>query len=70
MKKKDLLELRKKSLAELGNLAREKSMQIIKTKAEMLSGKEKNLKKVKNLKNELSKILTIAREKEIMERKG
>ncbi len=67
MKKKDLQELRKKEIPELKNLAEEKRLEIERVRAEIVSGREKNLKKVKNLRRDLAQILTLIKEKEILE---
>lgn len=67
MKKKDFTELREKSAAELVKLAMQKKSEAAKKQMEILAGKEKNLKLYKNLRVEIAKILTLVREKEILE---
>lgn len=68
MKRKDLLDLRNKSSAELTKLAGERKSQANKKKMEIVSGKNKNLREYKNLRRELAKILTLASEKKIIEK--
>jgi ribosomal protein L29 len=68
MKKKDFTELREKSVIELIKLAMKKKTEAAKKRMEILAGKEKNLKAYKNLRSEVAKILTLVREKEILEK--
>jgi ribosomal protein L29 len=68
MKKKDFTELREKSAIELIKLAMKKKTEAAKKRMEILAGKEKNLKAYKNLRSEVAKILTLVREKEILEK--
>jgi ribosomal protein L29 len=67
MKKKDLQALKSKSIEELKKMVSDKKKEadeaFIKTKA----GQEKNLKKVKNLRKDIAQILTLVKEKEIVE---
>lgn len=70
MKKKELLDLRKKEVSDLKNLAAAKRIEIVKARMEMKAKKQKNLKIVKNLSHDLAQILTIIREKEILEKEG
>ena len=69
MKKKDLQSLRSKSIEDLRKMVSEKKDEaneaFLKTKA----GQEKNLKKVKNLRTDIAQILTLIKEKEIIEEK-
>lgn len=67
MKIKELTSLRGKSIKELAKLAYEKRTEATKKKMEIMSGKEKNLKVYRNLMTEVAKILTLVREKEIIE---
>jgi ribosomal protein L29 len=66
MKKKELTELRDKTLDEISKKAQEIKKQISKLETEKKESKEKNVKKIKNLKHDLSQTLTIQREKEII----
>lgn len=67
MKKKDFSALRKKELSELKKLADEKKKEVMKVKAEIKAGREKNLKVAGSLGKDLAQILTLVREKEILE---
>ena len=67
MKKKDISDLRTKKLEDLLKLVSDKKKEIGKVALKIKSGEEKNLKKVKNLKLEVARILTIVKEKEIIE---
>lgn len=68
MKKKDLGELRNKELKDLKKLSLEKAKEVGKVDLEIKTQKEKNLKKARNLRKELAQLLTIVREKEILEK--
>lgn len=63
MKKKNIEQLREKSQEALLKMAADLGIEIIKRKAELLTGREKNTRKVKNMRQEKAIILTIAREK-------
>jgi ribosomal protein L29 len=67
MKKKDLQSLKTKSLIELKKLAEEKKIESEAVKAKVIAGQEKNLKARKNLRIEVARILTLIREKSIIE---
>ena len=69
MKKKDLKDLRTKKIAELDKLVIKKKQESVMASAKMKTGQEKKIKKVKNLKHEIAQILTIIREKQILEKK-
>lgn len=62
MKKKNLQELRRKNKTELLKLVNTKKLELTKLTGKMYAGKEKNLKKTKNLKKEIAQILTIREE--------
>jgi ribosomal protein L29 len=68
MKKKDFTEIRGKSIQELAGLVGKKRLLAAKKKMEIVVGKEKNLRSFKNLRLEIAKILTLIREKEILEK--
>jgi ribosomal protein L29 len=68
MKKKDYTDLKGKTVAELIKLASVKRTDAIKKKMQSLAGKEKNLKAYRNLRVEIAKILTLIKEKEIVEK--
>ena len=66
MKKNDIADLRKKELKELEKMLEDKKMQMYKARTDVKTGKEKNLKKAKNIKREIALIATLVREKEFM----
>ena len=68
MKRNDLLKLRGKAKEELKGLAEVKKLEFLKVKANIKAKREKNLKKAKILRHELSQVLTILREKELTEK--
>lgn len=70
MKKKDLTDIRKKDIKELGEMAVDKKKELAKATAEMGVSREKNLKKAKSLRHDVAQILTLIREKELLERKA
>jgi ribosomal protein L29 len=70
MKKKDLQNIRTKKIKTLEKLVGEKKLELVKIRLAMKVGKEKNLKKAKNLRREIAQILTIIREKELIELKS
>lgn len=68
MKRKDFLqELRKKDKSELFQLLQEKKKEAKMVFVKIKSQKEKNLRKYKNLRKDIARILTCIREKEIAE---
>ncbi len=68
MKKKDLTDLRNKKVSELEKLLSKKRNELINTYAKIKAGQEKNLKKAKNMRRDIAQILTIIREKELLEK--
>jgi ribosomal protein L29 len=68
MKKKDLSGVRSKTIKELVKLVEKKSLEYAKVKAAIKAGQEKNLKKVKLIRHEISQILTVIKEKEIVDK--
>ena len=68
MKRKDFADIKGKTIEELIKMASQKRTEAVKKKMESLSGKEKNLKDYRNLRAEIAKILTLTREKEILEK--
>lgn len=68
MKRKDFNDLRTKDLKSLKALARAKKFEADKKRMEIMGGKEKNLKATNNLRHDLAQILTLVREKEIIEK--
>ena len=70
MKKKDIETLRGKEVAEIKKALAGKRADLIKAQVEMYGGKEKNLKKARNLRREVAQMLTIIKEREILERES
>ena len=68
MKTKEFKDLKTKDTKALKKLLGEKKIAIVKGEAEMYAGREKNLKVVRNLRREVAKILTLVKEKEILEK--
>ena len=68
MKRKDYIDLKGKTIKELIKMASDKKTEAVKKKMQILGGKEKNLKVYRNLRAEIAKILTLIREKEILEK--
>ncbi len=67
MKTKEFKDLRNKSIKDLLKLVSDKKLESLKKGMAISGGKEKNLKLVANLRREIAKILTLIREKEILE---
>lgn len=67
MKRKEFNELRNKKTEDLKNLVVAKKVEAEKVAMKIMAGKEKNLKLERNLRTEIAKILTLVREKEIIE---
>lgn len=68
MKRKDFSELKEKSRQDLSKAVSKKRSDAAKAKIEIVSGREKNLRSLKNIRLEIAKILTLIREKEIIEK--
>ena len=68
MKKKDLQDLRSKKVIDLNKIVAKKRQESILAHAKMKTGQEKKIKKVKNLRREIAQVLTIIREKQILEK--
>lgn len=68
MKTKDLKQLRTKTLKELTDIAKEKRREMLLSYAKIKAGKEKNTSLVKKIRKDIAQILTIIKEKEILER--
>lgn len=66
MKKKELQEVRRKTNEELAKLIGEKRAQISLLRPELKTGKNGNLRVVKNAKRELAQLETLFRENEII----
>jgi ribosomal protein L29 len=68
MKRKEFTDLKSKTVADLLKMASAKQVESLKKKMQILGGKEKNLKAYRILRAEIAKILTLVREKEIIEK--
>lgn len=66
MKKNDITVFRKKDIKDLEKIVSEKKVEAHETYSKMKSGRENNMKKYRNMRNEIAQILTIIREKEII----
>ena len=66
MKNKEKNMLFTKEIGELKKELGEKKEELTRLLVEMYGGKEKNLKKAKNLRREIAQILTIVKEKEFV----
>ena len=67
MQKNDLTNLRKKEIKDLQEVLNKKQVEAQEVYASMKAGLEKNLRKFRNLRREIATILTIIREKQIIE---
>ncbi|OGM11600.1 50S ribosomal protein L29 [Candidatus Woesebacteria bacterium RBG_16_34_12] len=70
MKKQDILELRKKSKLELWKEVEKKRINMAKFRARFKAGKEKNSQTIKGYKKDISRTLTIIKEKDILEKES
>jgi len=68
MKKNDLKLIRKKTLPELVGLVKSKKEELTLSYAKLKAGKIKNTSLLKNLKKDIACLLTLIREKEIVEK--
>ncbi len=66
MKKKDVDNLKSKTVEDLTKMVFDKKLKLGSTKADIISSREKNLKMMKNLRRDISQILTVIRQKEIV----
>ncbi len=67
MKKKDYTDLKSKSVKDLLKMVSAKTNEAAKKQMEIAGGKEKNLKVVANLRRDIAQILTLVKQKEIVE---
>ena len=65
MKRKDIKELKQKTLAELKKLANETEQEQVRLKMETKTGKNKNTRAVARKRDDLARILTAIVEKEL-----
>lgn len=67
MKKKEYKDIKGKEIKDLKNLVEEKRTKLRKFLIDLKTGSEKNVKKGAILRDEIARILTLIREKEILE---
>jgi ribosomal protein L29 len=68
MKKKDLADLRAKEIKVIKETLSKKKLELATLVTKSVSGGEKNLKKGKNLRKDIAQIMTVIREKELIEK--
>lgn len=68
MKRKDIKDLRAKDDEALKKLLVAKQKDLIEAQAQAAAGREKNLKKAKNLRADIAVIMTMVREKEFVKK--
>lgn len=68
MKRKEFTDLKNKTIEDLTKFVREKREDSLKKKMEGVSGKDKNLKSYRNLRREIAQVLTLIKEKQIIEK--
>lgn len=67
MKKKSIINIRKKTIKELEKMVSEKKLGLLLEEASFKSGKTSNPKKKRQLKSEVATAMTIIREKELVQ---
>ncbi len=67
MKINELNKLKKKEKQDLEKISADNKIELVKIRAEVSAGNENNNKKIKNLKRDIAQILTVIREKELLE---
>lgn len=67
MKRKEFNDIKGKPIKDLTKMLGEKKLEARKVKMNLLAGKEKNLKVYRNIRREVAQIMTVIREKEIIE---
>ncbi|HET7099267.1 MAG TPA: 50S ribosomal protein L29 [Patescibacteria group bacterium] len=68
MKKKELTDIKSKSVKDLNKMVYTKKLEISKSGMQAVTGKQKNLKESKNLRRDVAQLLTIIKEKQIIEK--
>lgn len=68
MKKKELIDLRSKEVKVLNKMILDKKTEIEKNRVKVFSGKQKNFSFSRNLRREVSQLMTLVKEKQIMEK--
>ncbi len=69
MKRKSLQKLREKGIEELKKKVLAMKKEQVELVAKIAVGREKNLKSTKNLRRDIAQLLTLIREKELLEQK-
>lgn len=67
MKRKEFTDLKTKQIKDLLKMVSAKTLEADKKQMEVSGGKEKNLRSVKNLRKDIARILTLIKEKQIIE---
>ncbi len=67
MKRKEFNEIKTKQIKDLTKMLGTKKLEARKVKMNLLAGKEKNIKVYRNIRREIAQIMTIIREKQIVE---
>lgn len=68
MKKKEIRELREKTLAELGKMLKEKQSGLVKLRMEIATQKIKNIRVLARTRDDLARIMTVINQKELEEK--
>lgn len=67
MKKKELTDIKGKSIKDLNKLVFTKKLEAKKSKMNTVAGKVKNLREFKNIRRDIAQILTVIKEKQIFD---
>lgn len=67
MKRKELNDYKSKTVKDLLKFVSDKKTEMKKKKVEIFAGKEKNLKYFNNLRRDVARVMTIIKEKQIVE---
>jgi ribosomal protein L29 len=67
MKKRELADIRKKTLKDLIKQVDKGRADLLKEKINISAGKSKNIRRIRNVKQDIAQILTVIREKELVE---
>ena len=67
MKKKELTDIKNKTVKDLNKLVFTKKLEAKKSKMNTAAGKVKNLREFRNLRRDIAQILTVIKEKQIFE---
>lgn len=67
MKKKELTDIKNKTIKDLNKLVFTKKLEAKKSKMNTVAGKVKNLREFKNIRRDIAQILTVIKEKQIFD---